>query len=141
MVRLEAHMKQLSKLRRAKDFINAAYWQPLNLAEIAARANLSPYHFLRLYKQTFQETPHDYLTRVRVERAKTLLKTSDLSVTAICFEIGFESLGTFSSLFLREVGLPPSQYRKYARSSVYIPSRYQTLFIPSCFLSMFAPAE
>lgn len=134
-------MKQLHRLRRAKDFINDAYKEPLNLADISARANLSPYHFLRLYKQTFQETPHDYLTRVRIERAKTLLKTSELSVTDICFEVGFESLGTFSSLFFRQVGLPPSQYRKYAHSSVYIPSVYRTLFIPSCFLSMFAPLE
>lgn len=123
------------KLLRAREFMRHSYHEPLRLSNISAQANLSPYHFLRLYKRAFGETPHEYLTRLRIERAKTLLKTSDLSVTEVCLEVGFESLSTFSGLFLRCVGLPPSQYRKYAQSSNFVPSAYRTVFVPSCFLS------
>ena len=131
----------LKRLTRAKDFMAEAYSHSIGLDDIAARANLSPFHFQRLYKQTFGESPHNYLTRIRLERAKTLLKTSDLSVSEVCLEVGFESLGSFSALFLREVGLPPSHYRKHARCSVYIPSIYRTLFVPSCYALMLSGAQ
>lgn len=129
------------RLSRAKDFMVDAHSEPIGLSEIADKANLSPYHFLRLYKQTFGETPHHYLSRVRLERAKTLLKTSDLSVSEVCLEVGFESLSSFSAWFLREVGLPPSHYRKHARSLVYIPSIYRTVFVPSCYVLMLSGAQ
>lgn len=126
----------LRRLTRAKDFMADSYNHPIALHDIAAKANLSPFHFQRLYRQTFGETPHDYLSRVRLERAKTLLKTSDLSVSEVCLEVGFGSLGSFSSRFVQEVGIPPSQYRKYAKTQVYIPSVYRNIFIPSCFMAM-----
>jgi AraC-like DNA-binding protein len=129
------------KLARARDFMRQRYLGPVSLADIAAHVHLSPYHFSRSYKQTFQETPHDFLTRLRIEKAKTLLRNGNLSVTEVCLEVGFESLSSFSGLFLREVGLPPSHYQKYARSSVYIPSIYRTLFVPSCFLLMLGGHE
>ncbi|WP_036219655.1 helix-turn-helix domain-containing protein [Calidithermus chliarophilus] len=134
-------MPNLRRLLRARDFLREAYHQPLNLPRIAAQANLSPHHFLRAYKRAFQETPHDTLTRLRLERAKTLLRQGELSVSEVCLEVGFESLSTFSGLFLREVGLPPSHYRKYATSQVYIPLVYRTLYVPACFLRVYGGPE
>jgi AraC-like DNA-binding protein len=89
-----------------------------------------------VYKETFRETPHEFLTRLRVERAKTLLANGHHNVTEACFEVGYSSLGSFSVLFARQVGLSPSEYRRYARSSVAVPREVRPLFIPSCFFSM-----
>jgi len=125
------------RLARAREFIRDAHARRISLGEIAQHANLSPHHFLRAYKRVFQETPHDYLTRVRLERAKTLLSRGGMSVSEACLAVGFESFSTFSGLFLREVGLPPSQYRKYARSQFPIPVVYRSLFVPACFLRMY----
>ncbi|MCL6569540.1 MAG: AraC family transcriptional regulator [Meiothermus silvanus] len=125
------------RLARAREFIRDAHARRISLGEIAQHANLSPHHFLRAYKRAFQETPHDYLTRVRLERAKTLLRRGGMSVSEACLAVGFESFSTFSGLFLREVGLPPSQYRKYATSQVYIPLLYRTLYVPACFLRVY----
>lgn len=116
--------------------MRASYATSLNLADISAQANLSPYHFLRVYKETFQESPHEFLTRLRIERTKTLLAKGEHNVSEACFEVGFSSVGSFSALFARRVGLPPSEYRRYARPGVAIPREIRTLFIPSCFLSM-----
>ncbi len=126
------------RLNRARDFIREAYTQGIGLEQIAAQANLSPYHFQRTYKQAFSETPHAYLTRLRLEKAKNLLRIGDLSVSEVCLEVGFESLGSFSTRFLEYVGLPPSQYRKYSKSSFFIPVMYRTIFIPACFIYMYA---
>jgi AraC-like DNA-binding protein len=82
-----------------------AYGRPVSLPDVAARANLSPYHFLRVYKRAYGETPHEFLTRLRIERAKTLLARGSHNVTEACFEVGFSSLGSFSSLFAGRVGL------------------------------------
>lgn len=99
------------RLHRAKDFMNASLKQPITLSQIAEVAWLSTHHFLRLFKQTFHETPHQYLTRKRIERAKHLLAHTDLSVTDVCLEVGFESLGSFSWLFRRRVGVSPETFR------------------------------
>lgn len=130
------HPQTFKSLTNARDFMRASYETPLNLPDISARANLSPYHFLRVHKQTFRETPHEFLTRLRVERAKTLLAKGGHNVTEACFEVGFSSVGSFSALFTRRVGLSPSEYRRYARSSIVVPREVRTLFIPSCFFSM-----
>jgi AraC-like DNA-binding protein len=74
-----------------------AYGRPVSLSDVAARANLSPYHFLRVYKRAYGETPHEFLTRLRIERAKTLLAKGSHNVTEACFEVGFSSLGSFST--------------------------------------------
>jgi AraC-like DNA-binding protein len=112
-----------------------AYGRPVSLPDVAARANLSPYHFLRVYKRAYGETPHEFLTRLRIERAKTLLARGSHNVTEACFEVGFSSLGSFSSLFAGRVGLSPSEYRRHARSGISVPSSVRTLFFPLCFLS------
>jgi AraC-like DNA-binding protein len=113
-----------------------AFGRSISLPDVAARANLSPYHFLRVYKRAYGETPHEFLTRLRVERAKTLLARGSHNVTEACFEVGFSSLGSFSTLFAQRVGLSPSEYGRYARSSVSVPAAAKRLFVPSCFFTM-----
>lgn len=117
-VRAATRMEIYRRLHRARDFMEAGLSDPLTLPQIADAAWLSPYHFLRLFKQTFGETPHRYLTRRRIERAKHLLMQTDLSVTAVCIEVGFDSLGSFSLLFRNEVGSPPGVFRAAARKRV-----------------------
>ncbi len=113
-----------------------AYTGRVGLADVSARAHLSPYHFLRVHRQAFGETPHEFLTRVRIERAKALLARGEHSVTEVCFEVGFTSLGSFSALFTRRVGLAPSEYRRHARFGVLVPCEVRPLFVPGCFASM-----
>src|SRR5215210_5045097 len=136
------HPQTYSSLARAREFMRHAYGDPVFLPDVAAQANLSPYHFLRVYKQAYGETPHEFLTRLRIERAKTLLARGSHNVTEACFEVGFSSLGSFSALFAHRVGLSPSEYRRYARSSVSVPLAVRPLFVPSCFLAMlYGPTE
>lgn len=130
------HPQTYRSLADAQDFMRHAYQRQINLPDISAQANLSPYHFLRLYKQTFQETPHEFLTRLRIERAKTLLARGNHNVTEACFEVGFSSPGSFSTLFAHRVGLPPSEYRRHVRSGIAVPRRVRPLFVPTCFFTM-----
>jgi AraC-like DNA-binding protein len=94
---------------------------------------LSRYHFLRLFRQVFDRTPHQYLTERRIQKAKELLASSQLSVTDVCFEVGFESLGSLSTLFHRHVGRPPISYR----ARVFLFRRFPQSNIPACFLIMY----
>jgi len=130
------HPQTYRSLANARAFMRHAYEHPINLQDISARANLSPYHFLRVHKLIYGETPHEFLTRLRIERAKTLLAKGSHNVTEACFEVGFSSLGSFSTLFNQRVGLSPSEYRRYARSSVAVPRTVRPLFVPSCFFAM-----
>ena len=127
------------RLERSREFIRSSYLEPLSLKQIADEANLSPYHFLRLYKKNFQETPHDFVTRLRLEKAKALLASRSHSVTDACFEVGFSSLGSFSMLFTKQVGIPPSEFQKHARSSIVLPKSVRSIFVPSCFASLYFP--
>jgi transcriptional regulator GlxA family with amidase domain len=120
------------RLCRAREFIDRCYDRPLDLAQISNQACLSRYHFLRLFRQAFNRTPHQYLTQKRIERAKELLTTSELTVTDVCFEVGFESLGSFSSLFHKHVGHAPIVYRTRAG----LRSRSPLSRIPGCFVVM-----
>ena len=119
-------------LQRARELIDEQYFRSLDLNEIAQSANLSRYHFLRAFRDAFHLTPHEYLTRKRIERAKELLADSDLMVTEICFEVGFESLGSFSTLFHRIVGWSPLIYRARAWEMRKNPLK----FIPNCYVIM-----
>ena len=135
------HPQTHRDLREARDFMRHAYGRPVSLPDVAAQANLSPYHFLRVYKRAYGETPHEFLTRLRIQRAKTLLAKGSHNVTEACFEVGFSSLGSFSNLFAYRVGLPPSEYRRYARSMISVPSTVRSLFVPSCFFTMLYGSE
>src|ERR1700756_218976 len=98
-------------LLRARDAMDRAYAEPLNVPAVAAVAHISPAHFSRSFRAVFGETPHRYLQRRRVERSMFLLRETGRSVTDICFDVGFTSLGTFSRPFTRIVGETPSGYR------------------------------
>ena len=121
-----------ASLQRARDLIDRQYAQPLDLDELARIANFSRYHFLRSFHRAFHATPHEYLTRKRIERARVLLAQSELTVTEICFEVGFESLGSFSTLFHKLVGWSPSIYRARAWEMRKNPLK----FIPNCYVIM-----
>jgi AraC-like DNA-binding protein len=101
---------------------------PHDLATLSSRAGMSRYHFLRRFRAAFHETPHQYLIRRRIERAKELLALTEMPVTDICLEVGFESLGSFSTAFHRIVGWPPSAYRARSVDQRLRPRRY----MPSC---------
>ena len=116
------------RLCRARRYIDECYDLPLDLTEISKQACLSRYHFLRLFRDTFETTPHQYLIQRRIEKAKELLRSRGLSVTDVCFEVGFQSLGSFSSLFRRCVGHAPINYRKRERESLRK--------VPGCFVIM-----
>lgn len=102
------------RMLRARDAMDRHYWQPLDVAALARIAYVSEAHFIRTFRATFGETPHRYLQRRRVERAMFMLRESDRSVTEICFDVGFTSLGTFSRTFREIVGKSPSEYRGVA---------------------------
>ncbi len=99
------------RLLRARDAMDRSYAEPLDVRTVAAVAHISEAHFSRCFRQVFGETPHRYLQRRRVERSMFLLRETDRSVTDICFDVGFGSLGTFSRTFRRIVGETPSTYR------------------------------
>ena len=103
--------EDLVHLRRARDLMDREYTRPLDVPEIAAVALMSPAHFARQFRAAYGETPYSYLMTRRIERAKTLLRRGDLSVTDVCMEVGCTSLGSFSSRFTEIVGETPSQYR------------------------------
>ncbi len=111
------------RLLRARDAMDRAYAEPLDISALAGIAYVSEAHFIRSFRATFGETPHRYLQRRRVERAMFLLRSTDRSVTDICLETGFSSLGTFSRTFADIVGEPPSAYR----------ARGPLAPVPSCF--------
>jgi len=99
------------RLLRARDAMDRAYAEPLDIPALARIAYVSEAHFIRTFRATFGETPHRYLQRRRVERAMFLLRSTSRSVTEICLETGFNSLGTFSRTFADIVGESPSAYR------------------------------
>lgn len=101
----------LIRLRRAKDQMDRDYVSPLDVAALARTACMSPGHFSRSFRAAFGETPYSYLMTRRIERAMTLLRRGDLTVTEVCFEVGCSSLGTFSTRFTELVGETPSAYR------------------------------
>ncbi len=105
-------LKRNRSLLRARDAMDRDYAAPLDVPAAAAIAGVSPAHFTRTFREVFGETPHRYLQRRRVERAMHLLRATDTSVTDICFDVGFGSLGTFSRTFKDIVGTSPSEYRK-----------------------------
>src|SRR3954471_1049115 len=99
------------RLLRARDAMDRAYAEPLDVRAVAAVAHCSEAHFSRSFRAAFGETPHRYLQRRRVERSMFLLRETDRSITDICFDVGFGSLGTFSRTFREIVGETPSGYR------------------------------
>jgi AraC-like DNA-binding protein len=123
------------RLCKARDLMDDCYSDLLDLKQISQEASLSPYHFLRLFKQAFRVTPHQYLVRRRIDKAKELLSRGSMSVTDVCFEVGFQSPGSFSSLFHKTVGHSPL----YHRTRVFGPVRVYdgSFWVPACYAAMF----
>jgi transcriptional regulator GlxA family with amidase domain len=113
-------------LLRAKDLVDARYFEPLSVADMAAAAGLSSAHFSRRFKETFGESPHQYLLTRRLERAAALLRTTDWTVARICFAVGWESVGSFTTSFHRIFGETPQRHR--AR----FPDAERHVRIPRC---------
>ena len=128
------------RLSRARELLEDED-APVPVAIVARRAGISPFHFIRVFEATFGVTPHRYRTGVRIERARRLL-ASGAPVTRVCMDLGFSSVGSFSSLFTRSVGEAPSRYQRRARVTVQVPADIARLYYPGCFSLMRAlPAE
>lgn len=100
------------RMLRARDAMDRTFADPISIPRLAEIAEVSEAHFIRTFRETFGETPHRYLQRRRVERAMFLLRATDRSVTDICFDVGFSSLGTFSRTFHDVVGESPTSFRR-----------------------------
>ena len=121
------------RLVRARDFLAESYDAPVLLREAAGHAGMSSFHFLRSFSRAFGETPRAYVQRLRLERAKDRLARG-ASVTDVCFEVGYASLGSFSTLFAARFGVAPSQWQRSARRWVAVPGATGHLYIPCCYL-------
>ena len=117
-----------ASLETVREHIDRHYQKPLTVDRLADLAGLSTFHFIRAFRSAYGATPHRYLRDRRLDRAKELLVTTMYPVTEICDQIGFQSLGSFSSLFRRLTGETPAEYRAKRRTNVYIPT---------CFIRMY----
>jgi AraC-like DNA-binding protein len=119
-VRLNPH----KEVRLARLLLDRSVDAPITIEDLGRDVALSPYYLIRAFRHIYKVTPHQYLVRKRIAKAKELFPNSDLSVTEICTAVGFESLGSFSTLFRKVAGVSPSAYRIYsppAPNSTYIP--------------------
>jgi AraC-like DNA-binding protein len=119
-------------LLRAKDLIDARYRDPLDVAALARAAHVSPAHFSREFKSAFGEAPHQYLLTRRLERAAELLRNTDHSVAAVCFAVGLNSVGSFTTSFGKTYGVSPTAYRAAH------PPPSSRVSIPTCVLQAYA---
>lgn len=126
----EQRLRDLKRLRAVRDRIDREYERPLNVEALARDAHMSAGHLSREFRRAFGEAPYSYLMTRRIERAMSLLRRGDLSVTEVCFTVGCSSLGTFSTRFSELVGMSPSEYKlKHADEMEGMPtlvSKYVT---------------
>ncbi|HEV8462652.1 MAG TPA: AraC family transcriptional regulator [Gaiellaceae bacterium] len=115
-------------LLRARDLVDASYAQPLDVDDLARAAGLSRAHFSREFRRAFGESPHAYLLTRRLERAAALLRSTDRPVVEVCFAVGLQSVGSFTTSFTRAYGMTPTAYR------ASFPPASQHALIPSCVL-------
>ena len=118
------HLSDLARLRRVRDRIDREYAKPLDVEALARGAHMSAGHLSRQFRIAYGESVYSYLMTRRIERAMALLRRGDLSVTEVCFAVGYSSLGTFSTRFTELVGVPPRTYRREAAGA--------TAGMPSC---------
>ena len=120
----------------AKIFIDENYDESIGLEEISKQAFLSRFHFHRLFTKIYRSTPHRYLTQRRIEKAKELL-AENKPINDVCNEVGFESLGSFSALFKKEIGFAPTHYRNMAWLKKQEQKKQPKKFIPHCFIESY----
>jgi AraC-like DNA-binding protein len=125
------------RIVQAKLFIDSNYAERIDACDIADEACYSKFHFIRTFKSIYGKTPHQYLTAVRVEKAKELLEQG-ASVTEVCFAVGFDSLGSFTGLFKRRGGLTPSEYQRQRLERKAEIKKEPLRFIPGCFAAQFS---
>jgi AraC family transcriptional regulator len=119
-MRLNPH----KQLRLARLYLDQSYDTSITVEDLSREVALSPYYLIRAFRHLYKQTPHQYLVGVRIAKAKELLRNSDLSITEICLAVGFESLGSFSTLFRKVAGISPSAYRDSSHPTstpTYIP--------------------
>ena len=117
------HLRDLARLRRVRDRIDREYAQPLDVEALAVGVHMSAGHLSRQFKLAYGESPYSYLMTRRIERAMSLLRRGDLSVTEVCFTVGCASLGTFTTRFTELVGMSPGIYRRQeAQATMGMPS-------------------
>jgi len=112
------------QVRLARRLLDRNYDAAITIEDLSREVALSPFYLIRAFRQVYQQTPHQYLVGRRIARAKELLRNSDLSITEICVTVGYESLGSFSTLFRKVVGISPSAYRASSQPTAnpgYIP--------------------
>jgi len=126
------------RLCRARDLLASEYGSRVLLEHAAREACFSEFHFHRLFRTAFGETPHDFLTRLRMERARQLLASQRI-VTEICFEVGYESLGSFSAKFRAQFGRSPVEFQKEVRRVFGYSAPWRILMIPECFTPLWSP--
>ena len=130
------------RLCRARELLCESGGPAPSVREVARASGMSHFHFIRQFEAVFGATPHQLRIRSRLDRAKQLLALGEHSVTEVCFEIGFESLGSFSVLFARRVGESPSVYRRRVRRMVAVPGSLPAEAFPGCLsLMRYLPAE
>lgn len=122
-----------TRLCRARELLEEPTEPLASVRDIARDVGISPFHFIRQFEAVFGLTPHQYRMATRLERAKRLLACGELSVTEVCLEVGFSSLGSFSELFTRRVGVSPSSYRRSVRTLVQVPGlTVEQVVAPGC---------
>ena len=120
------------RIVQAKLFIDTHFSEHIDLSNIADEAYFSKFHFIRLFKTIYSNTPHQYLIKVRIENAKEFLQ-KDVSVTGACFNVGFDSASSFSGLFKRYTNFTPSQYQREYKKRQQQIKKVPLQFIPNCF--------
>jgi len=117
-------LKPHQQVRLARRLLDRSYDEPISIEDLSREVALSPYYLIRAFRHVYQQTPHQYLVGQRIAKAKELLRNSDLSITEICAAVGYESLGSFSTLFRKIAGISPSAYRISSQPTpnpAYIP--------------------
>ena len=122
------------ELLEARECLSEQFATVRNLESAAKFASLSPFHFQRSFASMFKETPHEFLTRIRLEKARDLLVETELTVSEICLLVGYESLGSFSTKFRSFTGRSPRSYRNEARRVFALSRIWTPKFIPRCFI-------
>ena len=131
------HPELLSRLCHARDLLRDWENEPLPVSAVARASGLTRFHFIRLFKAIFGETPHQYRSRAQIEKAKHLLILTKLSITEICMAVGFSSLGSFSALFSCRAGMSPSEFQRRYRPTSAPERQLPASLIPGC-LSLMA---
>jgi len=121
----------------AKMYMDDNFHEPLDLEQISQQAFLSRFHFHRLFTRIYRKTPHQYLTLLRLQHAKKLLEKEGISITEVCNSVGFESLGSFSTLFRKESGYAPQYYRNLAYLKKRLAQGQPKKFIPHCYIDSY----